>query len=536
MLEVATPGSLCLPKNEPLQSNRMSSKGEPQQVRPLESASSSLSGPPSSRVSNVSSESSISQSVIREASSESSSSTSQGRPSALASSVSRDTCLQSVMRGASSSNIVQERKPAWLNTFEEWLPEFLTRVSMRLKEGEWYPLSSLKGDYRAICGLELDHVSLGFEKLSDFVRSFPELCRMKIVPVGRGPATHMVLLPPYTRTNPSEAGRRSLSNITARSLVDGTRSYAEVACHGSAARLGRPDTVPSSNPAFYRGVSNQLVRQGTHTGVPSSSGGLTSSSTDRQSPISCGIRRGLPSKEIRGPSASYAAAEGYNAGLISTPNGPLRTSITHGEGHSGSDLSNGTTGTSNSISSNRSCRSASHVTSENTEDSGTISAGGEINSSDVNSGLSKEDLGLLQELISRLKKMGMENLRAGNQGATGNSQPAHVTMQDVLLPTRCKAPPGYQASQKPMNNVDNERERSRYFPFFDQEPKTPTQENLPTITPFNHPFTGFLPENFLPSSSMWGQDANSNGIKDGGYEFQARTIESFDPFCQFYEV
>ena len=49
---------------------------------------------------------------------------------------------------------------------------------------------------RATCGMELDHVTIGYPKLSDFVRSLHDICRMKIVPVGRGPATHMVLLPP----------------------------------------------------------------------------------------------------------------------------------------------------------------------------------------------------------------------------------------------------------------------------------------------------------------------------------------------------
>jgi hypothetical protein len=372
--------------------------------------------------------------------------------------------------------------------------------------------------------VELDHVSLGFEKLSDFVRSFPELCRMKIVPVGRGPATHMVLLPPHTRPNPSVATRRNLSTLATRSLVDGTRSYAKVACHGSAARLRRPDTVPSSHPAFCTGGTN-LVRQGTHAGVPSSSGEMISS-TDGQPPISFGLRpRNFASRE-NGTSASYAAAAGYNAGLISTSNGPLRTSITRAEGHSRSDSSNGTTLTSNSNSSNRG-RSGS-------QDTETVSAG-EISSSDVNSGLSEEDLGLLQELISRLKKAGMEHVSARNHAATG-SQPALVTMHDAHSPPRRKTPPGYQALQKPMKNVDNERERSLYFPFSDQEPKTPSCENNPPITPFNHPFAGFLPENFPPNSSMWGRDANSNRIKEGGYGIQGRAMESFNPACQFYEV
>ncbi|CAI5468373.1 unnamed protein product [Closterium sp. Yama58-4] len=86
--------------------------------------------------------------------------------------------------------------PPWLIRLREWLPSFLQQVSGRLKEGEWYPLSSLKGDFRATCGMELDHLTIGYPKLSDFVRSLSDICRMKIVPVGRGPATHMVLLPP----------------------------------------------------------------------------------------------------------------------------------------------------------------------------------------------------------------------------------------------------------------------------------------------------------------------------------------------------
>ena len=518
VLEVTTRGSLCLSKNELSQCNQtLSAIAEPQQDSPSENVPSSFSGLPSSSVSTVSSDA-ISRAVNREASSESTSSTSHGLPPANVSNVSRDTCSQSAMRGG-SSRIVQEREPAWLNTFKEWLPEFLARVSMRLKDGEWYPLSSLKGDYRAICGLELDHVSLGFEKLSDFIRSFPDLCRMKIVPVGRGPATHMVLLPPHTRTNPLVAGRRNLSNITSRSLVDGTRSYAEVACHGTAARLRRPDTVPPST-----GGAN-LVRQGMLTGVPSSSGGLVSS-TERQPSISEGAaglrRRALPVTE-NCHRASYAAAAGYNAGLISTSNGPLRAP-NRTEGHSQSDFSNSATVASNSSSSNSS-RPASHVASVQTNDTETLSAG-EMSSSDVNSGLSKEDLELLQELISRLKKTGMDHMPARNHAATGY-QPALVTMHE------CQAP-----QKRPMKNVDNERERSLHFPVFDQEPKTPTCENNPPNTPFNHPFAGFLPENFPPNSSMWGQDANSNRIKEGGhaYGIQGRAIESFNPSCQFYEV
>nr|XP_029120687.1 uncharacterized protein LOC105045648 isoform X3 [Elaeis guineensis] len=85
--------------------------------------------------------------------------------------------------------------PPWLSKFRKWLPVFLKEACKRLGEGEWYPLSSLKGDFRATCGMELDHASLGFLKLSDFMRALPGICRMRVVPVGAGPATHMVLLP-----------------------------------------------------------------------------------------------------------------------------------------------------------------------------------------------------------------------------------------------------------------------------------------------------------------------------------------------------
>ncbi|KAF0887637.1 hypothetical protein E2562_002353 [Oryza meyeriana var. granulata] len=87
--------------------------------------------------------------------------------------------------------------PSWFFIFRKWLPGFLVDATERL--GDRYPLSSLKGDFRAICRMELDHDTLGYPKLSDFMRSLPGICRMCVVPVGSGPATHMVLLPPVSR-------------------------------------------------------------------------------------------------------------------------------------------------------------------------------------------------------------------------------------------------------------------------------------------------------------------------------------------------
>ncbi|XP_024369950.2 uncharacterized protein [Physcomitrium patens] len=523
VLEVATPGStLCQPKNELPQGSGMSSTSEAKQSSPPESiAMSSSNGLSSARTSQVSSDS-YSQSGVRGISPESASS--YELPSAKVSNAFRDSYSQPVIRGASPNNL-QGRKCIWLNTFKEWLPGFLGRVSMRLKEGEWYPLSSLKGDFRAICGMELDHVSLGFEKLSDFVRSFSDLCRMKIVPVGRGPATHMVLLPPLTRTAASTANRRVVSNIATRSFVDGSRSYADVACHGTVARLGRA-AGPSSNPAF-RPSGASLGHQGTQLAPPPPSREVTCSA-DHQLAYTDGLRRGTTSQESG--CCSYTAVAGdSSAGLISASNRSPRISGVPAEGYGQSDSTNDATKILNS-SSTDSCR-ASHVPSLPSSDVGTSTAG-DMNTSEVNSGLSKEDLVLLQELISRLKRTGIEKFQARNHAAPVFSP---VTMRDITLsPSKSKAAPR-QVSQEPMSNVETESQSSTCFTFFDHEPKTPKHGNYPPAAALNHPFGGFLHERF-PSSSMWGQDVTSNRIKDGGYVFQGRPAETINvPASQFYE-
>ncbi|KAL0922402.1 hypothetical protein M5K25_006385 [Dendrobium thyrsiflorum] len=85
--------------------------------------------------------------------------------------------------------------PPWLVRFKKWFPVYLNKTCRRLGEGEWYPLSSLKGDFRATCGMELDHESIGFLKLSDFLRSLPGICKMHVISTGNGSPTHMVLRP-----------------------------------------------------------------------------------------------------------------------------------------------------------------------------------------------------------------------------------------------------------------------------------------------------------------------------------------------------
>ncbi|KNA18515.1 hypothetical protein SOVF_070100 [Spinacia oleracea] len=88
--------------------------------------------------------------------------------------------------------------PVWFVTLKKWLPRFLKKMS-RNSEGEFYSLSSLKADFKAIFGLELDHASLGYSKLSEFVKSIPEICRVKIVHTGGQVANHMILLPNVDR-------------------------------------------------------------------------------------------------------------------------------------------------------------------------------------------------------------------------------------------------------------------------------------------------------------------------------------------------
>ncbi|CAI0453381.1 unnamed protein product [Linum tenue] len=97
--------------------------------------------------------------------------------------------LRPVIVSDSTSQSQEESMPRWLAVFRKWFPGFLRRVSS--SRAEVYALSSLKADFRAEFGLELDHHSLGFSKLSDFVRSIPDLCFPKYLPN----ANHMILVP-----------------------------------------------------------------------------------------------------------------------------------------------------------------------------------------------------------------------------------------------------------------------------------------------------------------------------------------------------
>ncbi|KAI5081520.1 hypothetical protein GOP47_0004703 [Adiantum capillus-veneris] len=129
--------------------------------------------------------------------------------------------------------------PPWLPVFKKWLPTFLSAASTRQHGGEFYPLSSVKADFRATCGMELDHTALGFSKLSDFLRTMPELCRMKIVPVGRGPATHVVLqVRQQQNLIPKPPQTMTATKILASSLVHEGRTYAAAASQNIATLAG----------------------------------------------------------------------------------------------------------------------------------------------------------------------------------------------------------------------------------------------------------------------------------------------------------
>ncbi|KAJ6364960.1 hypothetical protein OIU76_029858 [Salix suchowensis] len=100
-----------------------------------------------------------------------------------------DTLIHGQPKACSGESQAQERcMPRWFRTFRRWLPSFLQQVS---KRGGQYALSSVKADFRAAFGLELDHASLGFSKLSDFIKSVPQLCHTTY----HSPANHMILLP-----------------------------------------------------------------------------------------------------------------------------------------------------------------------------------------------------------------------------------------------------------------------------------------------------------------------------------------------------
>lgn len=116
-----------------------------------------------------------------------------------------------------SHALKDENRPLWLKIFKKWFPSFLHHLSKDSRDGE-YALSSLKGDFMAKFGLKLDHASLGYSKLNDFIKCFSDLCYTKVVPIGRcGPANHVVLVPnprPNTVRKTYEASNATSSSTS----------------------------------------------------------------------------------------------------------------------------------------------------------------------------------------------------------------------------------------------------------------------------------------------------------------------------------
>ena len=441
---------------------------------------------------------------------------------------------QPFIRGSSSTGSGQGTIPIWLGKFRQWLPKFLSGVSMRLKEGEWYPLSSLKGDFRATCGLELDHLSLGYEKLSDFVRSFPDLCRMKIVPVGRGPATHMVLLPSLSRTTQLPPGRPACApNITTRSLVDGSRTYADVACQGATTKLVRPPTT----------LSSASGHQGAQQGAP------------KPPEITSANVQPLALEQSRGPSVigggpiSYAAiaCKGSAVGNIGpTPTSALPLNVTANFSRLSSSGYVGGHGRIDSEIGAIKCSGSSSSEMANVVTAGTT-APIEAPTLDTNkiSGIgpdtfSEEDWAVLQELIMRLRKTGIDQSQALDHKARSSIVDPVPTSNNHVSPfSRHESAPQVAAnSQAIMQNVStDQRQKSMWSPgLTDQEPRTPkNQSNSKPFTAFGHPFPGFLQENYAPFN-MWGQNTSGNRGKEELYSNGGHALNKSSPSCQFYEV
>lgn len=163
------------------------------------------------------------------------------------------------LQGSISPDSVDQTMPAWLSLFKRWLPRFLEDRTTRLKEEDPYPISSLKRDFRALFSLELDHASLGFFKLSDFLKSLPGLCRVKVVPIGKdGPATHFVILPNLPTASCASSINESADSDSSnskclRNLLSGScEKNSFIGCSTGAANpsLEYPKVTSSQNDAL----------------------------------------------------------------------------------------------------------------------------------------------------------------------------------------------------------------------------------------------------------------------------------------------
>ncbi|CAM8959146.1 unnamed protein product [Rhodiola kirilowii] len=127
------------------------------------------------------------------------------------------------LQAQASHSTVKGKEPEWLGVFRKWFPSFMKKKFKSLGQDEFYALSSLKADFRATCGFELNHSSLGYSKLSQFLVSFTDICHVKYVPEkGKGSATHMVLVP--NRTVPTRRPSEPVKSTGASSHSESSGS------------------------------------------------------------------------------------------------------------------------------------------------------------------------------------------------------------------------------------------------------------------------------------------------------------------------
>ncbi|KAK9741147.1 hypothetical protein RND81_03G085100 [Saponaria officinalis] len=149
--------------------------------------------------------------------------------------------------------------PKWLTILKKWLPNFLKKMSRNVK-GEYYALSSLKTDFKALFGLDLDHTSLGYPKLSDFVKSNPRLCSVKVINTGGIAPNHMILLPPKaSRPPPLIVSKADFPTLRARTPVhehaDMDNGVAKIGSEKDALSSSSSETSPDA------AVANTVVSE-----------------------------------------------------------------------------------------------------------------------------------------------------------------------------------------------------------------------------------------------------------------------------------
>uniref|UniRef100_A0A7N0UZ88 Uncharacterized protein n=1 Tax=Kalanchoe fedtschenkoi TaxID=63787 RepID=A0A7N0UZ88_KALFE len=171
-------------------------------------------------------------------------------------------------------SVEKGKEPKWLSVFRKWFPSFMKNRFKRLKHGECYALSSLKADFRATCGFELDHSSVGHTKLSQFLVSITDMYHVKYVPEkGNGLATHMVLVPNLT---PKKQSAEPLNSPGVHSHSESPGSSSD--CHFDDSKFLQ-DVVPQSLEAKGSEDSDKL-RLLEELFTESSSSSLDQKSTD----------------------------------------------------------------------------------------------------------------------------------------------------------------------------------------------------------------------------------------------------------------